>query len=51
MITINRRRVMGKKEVDTNIAVDLGLPSGTLWCDRNVGANEISDYGLYVDEK
>ena len=28
-------------------AVDLGLPSGTLWCDRNVGAKSPEDYGLY----
>ena len=25
--------------------VDLGLPSGTLWCDRNLGANNIYDKG------
>lgn len=29
--------------------VDLGLPSGTLWADRNVGAKSIEDYGnLYA---
>lgn len=28
-------------------AVDLGLPSGTLWADRNVGASSPSDYGDY----
>lgn len=28
-------------------AVDLGLPSGTLWCDRNVGATFLEDYGHY----
>jgi hypothetical protein len=27
--------------------VDLGLPSGTLWMDRNIGAKEITDNGLY----
>lgn len=27
--------------------IDLGLPSGTLWMDRNVGAKDITDYGLY----
>ena len=26
-------------------AVDLGLPSGTLWADRNVGADSPEDYG------
>lgn len=25
--------------------VDLGLPSGTLWADRNIGANSPEDYG------
>lgn len=29
------------------VAVDLGLPSGTLWADRNVGANSPEDYGGY----
>lgn len=28
-------------------AVDLGLPSGTLWADRNVGADSPEDYGAY----
>lgn len=28
-------------------AVDLGLPSGTKWCDRNVGASSPQDYGGY----
>lgn len=27
--------------------VDLGLPSGTLWADRNVGASSYEDYGDY----
>ena len=26
-------------------SVDLGLPSGTLWADRNVGASEAGEYG------
>lgn len=29
------------------IMVDLGLPSGRLWADRNVGASSPEDYGLY----
>ena len=29
------------------VAVDLGLPSGTLWCDRNVGATAPEEAGLY----
>lgn len=28
-------------------AVDLGLQSGTLWADRNVGADSPEDYGFY----
>lgn len=28
-------------------AVDLGLPSGTKWADRNVGANKPEEYGGY----
>lgn len=28
-------------------AVDLGLPSGTLWSNMNLGAQKISDYGDY----
>lgn len=27
--------------------VDLGLPSGTLWADRNIGAASPEDAGLY----
>lgn len=27
--------------------IDLGLPSGTLWADRNVGAAKPEDYGSY----
>lgn len=27
--------------------VDLGLPSGTLWAERNVGASSPEDYGFY----
>lgn len=36
-----------KEESKTAIAVDLGLPSGTLWADRNVGADSPEDYGDY----
>lgn len=27
--------------------IDLGLPSGTLWATCNVGADKLTDYGLY----
>lgn len=30
---------------DEGVAVDLGLPSGTLWADRNIGADSPKDYG------
>ena len=42
-----------KKETNTKTVIsgyqliDLGLPSGTLWMDRNVGANSPEDAGLY----
>ena len=28
-------------------AIDLSLPSGRLWADKNVGAEKETDYGLY----
>lgn len=28
--------------------IDLGLPSGNLWCDRNIGANSSESYGDYL---
>ncbi len=34
-------------EDDNREWVDLGLPSGTLWATRNVGANSPEDYGDY----
>ena len=27
--------------------IDLGLPSGRLWADKNVGATNLEDYGYY----
>lgn len=32
---------------DEPVLVDLGLPSGTLWLDRNIGAGHYYDYGEY----
>ena len=29
-------------------AVDLGLPNGVLWADRNLGAESPEEYGLYL---
>ncbi len=31
----------------SGVAIDLGLPSGTLWADRNIGASSESDFGSY----
>lgn len=40
------------KTIDNNSKtvkfIDLGLPSGNLWCDRNIGANSIESYGDYL---
>ena len=35
------------KPTSSYVAVDLGLPSGLLWADRNVGATSPEDAGLY----
>ncbi len=35
------------KAPDGVVAVDLDLPSGTLWANMNVGATSVSDNGLY----
>ena len=37
----------GNNENSKPQAIDLGLPSGTLWADRNVGAKSPEEYGLY----
>lgn len=41
--------LLEKKNISglTYNAVDLGLPSGRLWADRNVGAKSVDDYGTY----
>ena len=36
-----------KKNQDKVQLIDLGLPSGTLWADRNIGADSPEDYGNY----
>lgn len=43
-------RYRGKpiRAVSTTKGVDLGLPSGLKWLDRNVGANSISERGVLV---
>lgn len=38
------------KKIKDNIKyIDLGLPSGTLWADRNVGAKNPEDCGQYLN--
>ena len=48
-ITVLVNAIMsGVGETPSNVvAVDLGLPSGTLWANMNVGATSSSDDGLY----
>ena len=43
------RKPAAKRETSSPVptAVDLGLPSGTLWADRNIGANSPEGYGDY----
>ena len=43
------RKPAAKKTVRSSkpVAVDLGLPSGTLWADRNIGASSPEGYGDY----
>ena len=35
------------KKIEIKIDGDLGLPSGTIWMTKNVGANSETDYGKY----
>lgn len=42
--------VMSFNTPDENNLVDLGLPSGTKWATRNVGANGPTSYGTYFTE-
>ncbi len=37
----------GRYYINGYTFVDLGLPSGTLWAETNVGATEATDYGSY----
>ena len=49
--TANERRNHEKQRAQETVTageyVDLGLPSGTLWASRNVGATKPEDYGDY----
>ena len=46
-VTIERTTPVRSKSASAPIAVDLGLPSGRLWADRNIGASSPEDVGLY----
>lgn len=38
---------MKKQPIHNPQLIDLGLPSGTLWADRNIGADKPEEYGDY----
>lgn len=46
---LNARIIQLESEVKTKYCnvIDLGLPSGTLWADRNIGASSPEEYGDY----
>ena len=45
---MNQKELKLMKQCSSEItAVDLGLPSGRLWADRNVGAKSPEDYGAF----
>lgn len=46
-VTYIVNHLLGKANPGEPDAVDLGLPSGTLWATHNVGAEKPEDYGLY----
>ena len=39
--------IQSQAPMSTAGAVDLGLPSGLLWCEHNVGASRPEEFGLY----
>lgn len=41
------KEMPGEGPVDAWEAIDLGLPSGNLWANKNIGANLIEDFGTY----
>ena len=44
---MRRRMLLPQTDYWEYNLVDLGLSSGTLWADRNIGASSPEDYGLY----
>ena len=47
VIEIMAGKIVIPQAPDNAKAVDLGLPSGTLWASINIGASAPQDYGLY----
>ena len=46
--TIEQKRIADKQD-ELNGYVNLGLPSGTLWATRNIGASKPEEYGDYFE--
>ena len=44
---VDEKHSFTTKQTSTHKYVDLGLPSGIKWADRNIGANKPEDYGDY----
>ena len=44
---VDEKHSFTTKQTSTHEYVDLGLPSGIKWADRNIGANKPEDYGDY----
>ena len=47
MFTLLVISLMTNHVVAQVVAVDLGLSSGTLWANINIGANSVTEYGHY----
>ena len=43
---LDQKSILPKSE-DTLLAVDMGLSSGTLWANKNIGASAVEDHGEY----
>lgn len=51
MVSDKDGNVLGKIRTNAIVfqddLVDMGLPSGTLWAKKNIGASKVTDYGMY----
>ena len=51
MVSDKDGNVLGKIRTNAIVfqddLVDMGLPSGTLWAKKNIGASKVTDYGLF----